>query len=429
MPCNLADRKRALWGLYSYLAHLEELAVLSVEAGNGIPGQLEDEKRHVHIFKKLATETQLDRPYDGQGYFTRTMTEPCRRLTEFCASLRGERAMIVLNIVAEHWLENIFEHLVHWIPDEDRALVQSVLDDEHRHVAEARTPSVRGANAALVAQLEERLHEVASDPEFMYPLAYLGGAEAVASMAADVHRAHQQALTHLCETGSPWFLAMATCRAEVDQDREPLVAASNTWRESAFNLDLGAMTGFVDIVWRWGTDPAAVEARVVRAVGRVLRHAPGLHRTINAARREVYLPRREVVGVRRLGHPGVVTVAVAEPSEDIRAVAKEIRRRHRQALATQVEIQPISEELLRLQPRPRMAAVVTSLMGAGGITFGLAPLVGCEGAVWSVGVGGEFINTWPWRKRLRIGVQADHRAVDGQELCEFLRLLRYYLED
>jgi hypothetical protein len=410
------DAHNAYRYLFSYLVHLERLAAKSAE---GVPNQHEDELRHIAIFESLAHK------YGG----LLPETEPCQRLTKFCTDLSGEHARIVLNIVAEHWLERIFTHLVHWVEEDDRQLVQSVLDDEARHVSEAPLPKVRGNKGALVGALEQRLHEVAADPQFIYPLCYLGGAHAVASMAADIHRSHERALARLGENAGEWFQAMNQCRAEVDSDREPLDAGSNLWRDSAFNLNLGAMVGFVDIPWRWSTDPTDVEARVVRAVGRVLSRHQSLHRTLNVARRECYLPRREVVGVRRLGYPGVVSVAIAEPSEDLRAVAKEIRWRHRRALTTPTEIQPIPPDLLRLQPRPRMSAVVTSLMGAGGITFGLAPLVECEGAVWSVGVGGEFINSWPWRKRLRIGVQADHRAVDGQELCSFLRLLKQYLED
>jgi hypothetical protein len=124
-----------------------------------------------------------------------------------------------------------------------------------------------------------------------------------------------------------------------------------------------------------------------------------------------------------------VTVAVAEPSEDLLAVARAIRLKHKQAVCTPTEIQPLTDDVLRLQPKPRMSAVVTSLMGGGGITFGLAPLVHGEGAVWSVGVGGEFIKRWLRRPLLRIGVQADHRAVDGRELCEFLTALRHELGD
>lgn len=410
------DRSYAIRLLCHHLEWLEHLAVRMCERAEAVPGQLEDELRHRQLFHDQVGEDGID------------PIEPIRALIDWTESLEGEAAIVVLNIVAEHWLETILRCLLWWkvLP----SLMRSVLADEERHVALAPKPEPGLDVAPYVRELERHLHAIASDPRFMWPLMYLGTVQGVAEMAQAVHGGHQAACDRLGIDTGPFFHEMHACRAEAqDHDLEPAPVPLDPWRRSALNLDLQPMIGWAEVNWHWSQEPADVEARVVRAVQRTLAADDSLRRTINPTRRELYQPQRADVALRRQGHPGVVNVYV-RPEERLDVLSRLIRANHRRAIAAAVELPEILPEVHRLMPAPRAAAVVTSLMGAGGISYGLAPLSEIEGAVWSVGVPGEFLRPphWTMPHILKIGVYADHRAVDGQELCRFLEGLRHHLK-
>jgi hypothetical protein len=401
------DRNEAKDLLFDNLFWLEHLAVLMCEVHEAVPGQLEDERRHCDLFQR---EVQC----------TRDPIAPIEALIDWCKGLEGAAQFAVLNLVAEVWLEEILNTLADDGPREHHDLFASVAADERRHCG--AVVDFGGMDPApYVRILEKHLHAIAADPRFMWPLCYLLGTDRVTAMAKRLHEGHEKVCERLEVGTGEHFSALLACRAEAEADRGVEEIDLDHWRRSAFNMQLQPMTGFRRIEWHWNENPAEIEARFVRAVHRTLAFNPQFNRTINIAREEIYAPCDRIVGVRRLGKPGIVT-AYVKPEEDLETLNRYIRLKARQARAAAVEIPKIDTTLLRLQPAPRAAAVVTSLQGLGGIDYGLAPLSPIEGAVWSVGVPGEIRDG-----AITVGVLADHRAVDGRELCEFLQHLEYHL--
>jgi len=415
--------REAFRRLFSLLSDLEEIAVLAAERGAGVEGQLEDELVHKNTFSQLA------RLCGG----TEPVAASVKDLTDWVSGLRGAYSYTILNIVAEHWLETIFHHLTRW--NLLGSLFESIEEDEHRHVEGAKGKGVEEdpTIGAYVQVLEKKLHRIASDPNFLYPMLWISSVDKMTELASDLHNKHKEVCGFLAADHSDYFNEMMLCRAEAEDDVEPLLLPNTSWRQSAFNIDLQQMGGWMEIKWQWSKEASEVEARFLRAISRTLADKPELNLTFNHLRKEVYLARDTIVGVRRRDDDGIYTVHVKNPGDDLRQVKKHIRINDRRKRLTGFhEIPENISELQQIAPRSRCSTNLTVLLGAGGIDWGFAPLIPYEGNTWSVGVPGEFTmkRNWLGKKEfyLTVGVLGDHRVTDGFELGQFMHGIRNNLD-
>lgn len=413
--------------LFSLLAHLEELAVLAAERGDGIPGQLEDELVHRDTFAALAGDVA-------------PCPEPVADLHRWLAGLEGVESLAALNVVAEAWLESLFREVAGW--PVAPALFEAVGAEEARHVSDARakTGAMGAAVAETVRGIESRLLAIVRDPSFGLPLLYFGGRRGLARVALRAYERHREACAHLgVAPGGDLRELVAGARAALADRDDPRALARTAWEETAEGLwpaGPAPMLHWEDVPapWAHGATAAALEARAVRAVARALAHEPRSHVTRRPG--QSFRPARPVVGVRRLHDASrrlVMTVHVADAHRiELPALLRLLARRATRMRAEPYRPGPMGGlgELAALLPPARAAATV-SCVGFFGGRSGIAPLVELEGAPIAVTVG-EPVMRPAWieaegrylpRPHVFVGVAFDHRAGNGEELCRFARAL------
>lgn len=168
--------------LFSFLAQVEVLAIqiplrfmdeFEGQIYNQLRNQLIDEIVHGIIFLKIAHE--LARPYN----YPVRIIEPTEKFCDYIRCIQDKKlALICLNLIAEGWIEEIFEHLIEW--DVGNKYFKSILDDEVRHVSEAemyqRIGMVdKGILINNINQMEQHLLEAISFPTISRSLYEVGG--------------------------------------------------------------------------------------------------------------------------------------------------------------------------------------------------------------------------------------------------------------
>ncbi len=417
-------RELALAHLFSCLSYLENLAVLSAERGAGIPGQLEDEIVHRAVFRELA-----------QPLFPAPLS--IRRLTGFLGDLGSEDSRALLNIVSEAWLSTTFSHVRAWgvAPN----LLLAIEEDERRHVAGAvdAFPGAPGPHLRpYLRELEALLCWVASDPRFVFPLAFLGGTEAVAALADDVSASHREACAELGLPAGEVMRAFDLCRSlafstprsgpprRVDLSLLP-------WRQSALSLQLPPMSCIVrPRVRRSLLDAGGVESALGDAVASAFAQHPEWRRTIVAPRGELWEPQQTVIGFRRTSGRGPgAAVVTAYVDYDGGTRLDSISRRA--TVARSFPVRPIEDlrDVAPLMPPPVCAVTVTDcsrLFPAG--AEGHARIPPLEGATWAFTIGPPGRRCGFRRREVPIGIVADHRAHDGADLGGMAHAVVSHLE-
>lgn len=409
--------------LLSMLAHLETIAVIAAERGDGIRGQLLDELAHRATFEAIAE--------DLGG-----LLEPSREvsaLIDYLVKLEGDDSIAALNIVGEAWLENVFHHIGPWVAPELFELLEA---EEARHAREAaaawaspwRRPGSKPVQ--VVAELEGLLWAIARSPGFLIPVTWFGGERGAAWLGLEAIDRHRKALEPLgLEPGEQVAALRADCLAAlVAAGRAPEPAHMDAWRRSAtaacWPNGPAPMVTFED-VWVRSAEAGYVEAAVLCALGRILARTPRSKRTIRRGR--LWKPAEVVIGVRRLHDrlgnlvctayvtsPQAMTIETAQG-----AIARRMKRLRRDPYTEVPEL----GDLVELLPPSRCAATI-SYNGDHGVKAGLAPLVEHEGTPISIVIG------YPRPERVRfgydvtLGIQYDHRAGDGREIGHLARELK-----
>lgn len=419
--------------LFGLLAELEEIAVLAARRGRGVRGQLADEIVHRDTFAALA---------DRLGG-----APPCPaavgRLFGFLANLEGTpAATAVLNVVAESWLETVFRHLGQW--GVAPRLLARIEAEEARHVQLACRNNLNGTaelrNGAgldfqkLVQEAEHRLIEVALSGAFLIPMYHFGGRRGVARLGLDAIRRHRAACRRLgIEPGPTLELFRRSCLAGLlVGDPEPACHSAwddqRSWLWDGFAPMRGAVTvPFRPIVPRGTSRARLAEAAVAWAWGRLLARSPRLHRVYR--NRRIFHPAPPIVGIRRSwgranGRRLITTVHVGSPQRrSLVPLAAEIERRlGLQREHPYVAFDPVEPELWRLAPPARSAVTVSYNGATGGHPHWDAP-VEIEGPMATCVIGDENDG------RLTLGVQVDHRAVDGADARSFYGALARGVEE
>jgi hypothetical protein len=454
-PRDDVDR-RALRRFFSFLSQVE---VIAIEVPlSALPSarddvrplferQLADEVFHASIFAALAKRLGgLDRP----------IPEAERVLDHIRRQSDPRTTAVLLNLIAEGWIENLFDQAITWgVADE---VFRIVLDDESRHVEEAHAHA-EGMDPRRVADavrdFEEELFRLSQHPRVMLPIMALAGEERFPAFARSFLDVHKAALGEIGLELSPDVarLAEAVERAGAEQARPTppaRVEPESQWRRTALELwDVprypvthGWLEARVDHV-----PPHLLTAVVVAAVGKVWRDYPRMNRYAHGG--QLWHPASVNVGVRvSLGDKGESLSTVIVPDadkrsvEDIRRILKEGVRKLNEAGSDVVlgapdpQAEALSsvlrdEELMALLPASAvMAPVTVSNVGKQGLYAGFGSMPGALGQSVELVVGRiEKRPVWRgWRYKptptVIVGCSADHRVFDGMHTSEAMRRFR-----
>ncbi len=448
--------RAALRRFFSFLSQVEVIAIevplsalptASDEMRPLLENQLADEVFHAALFAALARRVGgLDRP----------IPEAERLLDQIRSQEDAKTTAILLNLLAEGWIENLFDHAATWGVADD--VFNIVLEDESRHVEEAMAHA-EGVDVAhvetAVRAFEDELFRIAQHPRVMLPILTLAGESKFRALTASFLEVHKKALGEI-------GLAPATAVQEMARTLEELaipgedapapptrVEPESQWRRTALELwdspRNPVMHGWLDVrvdhVPREDLTPL-----LVAAVGRVWADYPRINRfTVGGV---LYRPSSVNVGVRvAVGDKGEALSTIVVPDADKRSLA-DIRRILRagvkrmnslggaaEGIRPDADSESLSsvlrdEELMGMIPAETVTCPVTvSNVGRAGLSAGVGAMPGALGQSVEIIAGRvEKKPVWHgWRYKptdsLTLGCSADHRLIDGPHAAEAINRL------
>jgi len=402
-------RKLAFKYLFSSLSALEEIAVLASERGAGVEGQLEDEYVHRDTFKELAIKC---------GGFE-DACEYTTALIEYLQSLEGESAMAAINVVAESWLSCIFIALSHLSPE----LFDSIGEDESRHNGYALDYKVPNSEELepIMRDLEVLMVKIAKSPNFIMPMIYLIGMEAVGRMGLDIVRNHRKACDHLnIEPQTKEFEIF--CRRSINSAKNsPELIEMNGWEVSKQNLWKSSAPLVVQKNIKINvTNEIKVQARIIDAINKVTRIFPKFKNVVRDE--QIYRTQRCMVGVRVLWDQDHITTVYCDAKQGYKKTIKNITTKTKRVRTRAYEVVPDVYHVRDLLV-PSQVPFVLSYIGMHGLPWG-------HGAVNEI----EGITTWIFISAPKDGVyplvfMTDHRVIDGHDICSFAEHLKKYIEE
>ena len=187
--------------LFSFLAQVEVLAIqIPLQFMDEFDGkiykqlrnQLIDEIVHGIIFTKIAYH--IAKPY---SYPVRII-ESAEKFCNYIRNIKDKKiALVCLNLIAEGWIEEIFEHLIKWnICDH---FFESILSDEVRHVSEAELYQKIGSVEKKtmeenINKMETYLLDAISYPTISRSLYEIGGKEKYENLVKGLFNKHKEQL-------------------------------------------------------------------------------------------------------------------------------------------------------------------------------------------------------------------------------------------
>lgn len=406
--------KLAARHMFSEFCHLETIAVLAAERGDGIEGQLEDEYVHFETFKRLAER------YGG-------LVAPCQEivdLIDYLTGLQGEASLAALNVTAESWLETVFHHVGTWgCCDEMMKIIES---DEERHAQLAMNlpkPPVEIIEP-IMRKLEEHLEKIAVAPAFMLPLIYFAGEERVCKMGASIVRAHEKACRHFGIKPNTRRVRLLVRSQRMWSKRKPREKPLSSWDVTKMRVypgQVAPMTGWFEITTSYSG--MRLQIAVIGALARILQRHPRLRYVTRQDK--LFQTQEVIIGVRAMyDERAVMNVFLpgAESRSDAK-ILKQFNRRLKKAREFEYHSIPLMPEGLdKLLPPSRVCAAVNYNGVHGGIG-GSGPLSEVEGIPILVTLG-EVRN-----RRAVITVLMDHRTHDGQDIGVLMKELERELSE
>lgn len=390
-----SDAEAARW-LFSFLAGIEEAAVLYAQKGFGVDGQLDDELSHRDTFKAIASHYGKVEPLDAST----------ARLLSYLESQDGDIAKFLFGIVCETWVEGVFHRLAQWSPMFD------VLEQEEARHAKA---SIRQFDAdeaePYLREVEALIREVANSPYFLVPMAHLFGIAETARLGLENAKRHKETCQLVgLEAGGDIRLLEEKCETAIRAEERglPQELEQTAWQRSKMKIFKRDPFMRDSVIVPISGSHADAEAKVVQAVARIISREPALNTTIRGTR--LYRPSEIVVGVRRLHHNSeVITVYVRDPhlstvgeiKTEIASKTKKLRDRPYKEVPDYVGL----EDLL---PPARAAVTLTQTAGLG-VQRGFSAAPDDEGSTIHLCLGDVDGKT-------HIGILHDHRAGDGREI-------------
>lgn len=441
---------------FSFLSQVEVIAIevplsaMPTARADVLPmleRQLADEVFHATVFAALAKRCGgLDKP----------IPEAERLLDQIRRQEDPRTTAVLLNLVAEGWIENLFDHAATWgVCDE---VFQIVLEDESRHVEEAHAHAegmdVRAVEAAVRA-FENELFRLVQHPRVLLPTLALAGEEKFQALGQSFLDVHKSALGEVGLSAADGVDRFASTYASlVDDAPEPeratRIEPESQWRRTALELwdtpRSPAMSGWIELPVDH-IPRHLLTAVIVAAIGKVWSEYPRMNRYAHGG--ALWQPARVCVGVRvSLGDAREALSTIPILDAEARSV-NDVRRvlragvatmnetgRSVEALVPDAQMEPLGailrdEELMRMVPPETVVCPVTvSNVGKAGLFAGFGAMPGALGQSVEIIVGRvEKRPVWRrWRYKpvdsVIIGCTADHRVIDGTHAAEGMRRLR-----
>ena len=454
-----AGREAPLRRFFSFLSQVEVIAIevpLSAmptarpEVLPLLERQLADEVFHATLFAALAKRLGgLDRP----------LPEAERLLDQIRAQEDPRTTAVLLNLLAEGWIENLFDHAATWGVCDD--VFRIVLEDEARHVEEAHAHA-EGLDLAAVEQavrrFEDDLFRLVEHPRVLLPTLALAGEARFRALGDSFLRVHKEALAEVGLRPAATLSDLEAAFRDVEAAGEGMAAPprptpiepESQWRRTAMELwdapRNPSMSGWIEV--RVDHVPRRhLTAVLVAAVGKVWAEYPRMNRYAHGG--QVWQPATVNVGVRvAIGDKGEALSTVPIVDADKRSVrdvqrilAESVKRLDElggrvQGIRPDPEAEALSsvlrdEELMRMVPPETVTCPVTiSNVGKMGLYAGFGAMPGALGQSVEMIVGRiEKRPQWRgWRYKptdtVILGCTADHRVVDGTHAAEGMRRLR-----
>lgn len=446
--------RAALRRFFSFLSQVEVIAIevpLSAlptarpEVRPLLERQLADEVFHATVFAALATRMGgLDKP----------VPEAEKLLDQIRRQEDPRTTAVLLNLLAEGWIENLFDHAVTWgVADSVFAIV---LEDESRHVEEAHAHA-EGVDVAKVAEavraFEGELFKLVQHPRVMLPVLALAGEAKFRELSASFLRVHKEALAEVGLDPNPAVLELEKMSDELGTGaaqtaKATLVEPETMWRRTALEIwdapRSPMMNGWIEV--RVDHVPVRdLTAVTIAAIGKVWAEFPRVNRYTLGGR--TYRAGAVNVGVRALvGDKNEAIATLVIPDADKRSV-RDIQRilaagvqrlNGMQAYASDVRPDPAAEslgtvlrdeELMGMMPPEMVTCPVTvANTGRSGLFagFGATPAFGqsVEIVIGRVDKKPQW-RTWRYKPTATVvlGCSADHRVIDGVHAGEAMKRL------
>lgn len=402
-------KKLAFKYLFSSLSALEEIAVLASERGAGVEGQLEDEYVHRDAFKELAIKCG---GFEGACEYT-------SELIEYLHGLDGENAMAAINVVAESWLGCVFVALSGTSPE----LFNSIGEDESRHNGYALDYKVPNSEELepIMRDLETLMVKIARSPNFIMPMIYLIGIEAVGRMGLDIVRNHRKACEHLNIVPDTKEFEIF-CRRSINSSKNnPEQIVMNGWDRSKQNLWKTSAPLVVQKNIKINvTNEIKVQARIIDGIYKVTKMFPKFRNVVRDE--QLYRTQRCMVGVRVLWDRDHITTVYCDAKQGYKKTIKNITTKTKRVRTRAYEVVPDVYHVKDLLV-PSQIPFVLSYIGMHGLPWG-------HGAVNEI----EGITTWIFISAPKDGeyplvFMTDHRVIDGHDICSFAEHLKKYIEE
>ncbi len=401
-PGPSADRD-ALRRFFSFLSQVEVIAIevplsaLPTARPEIVPlleRQLADEVFHSLVFASIATRL---------GGLEAPLPDAERVLDAIRAQEDPRTTAVLLNLIAEGWIENLFDQAVTWGVADD--VFRIVLDDESRHVEEAHAHA-EGLDMTsverAVREFEARLFRLVQHPRVLLPTLALAGEERFRALSVSFLEVHHKALAEVGLAPSPDVLAMQHLLKGYNAEPAPKptrVEPASQWRRTALEVwdtpRHPVMNGWFDtrIDHIRGNLLTAI---MVAAVGKTWAEYPRMNRYTLGG--EVWQPANVTVGVRvQIGGHNEAVSTVPIPNADklsIRDIQRTMKAGVEQLENIGRDIQPPRPDadmeplasvlrdagLMRLIPPETVTCPVTiSNVGKAGLSAGFGAMPGALG--------------------------------------------------
>ncbi|MHB8586957.1 MAG: 2-oxo acid dehydrogenase subunit E2 [Thermoplasmatota archaeon] len=454
------EKEPALRRFFSFLAQVEVIAIevplsalptASPALRPLLERQLADEVFHATLFASLARRC---------GGPDEPLPEAEEVLREIRTQADPKTTAVLLNLIAEGWIENLFDEAVRWgVAD---SVFRIVLDDEARHVEEAHEHANgmdRARTADAVRRFEGSLFRLVQHPRVILPILALAGPERFSELGNSLMEAHRGALAEVglapADEVQEFAKAAAELRRNTPEPHATRIEPETQWRRTALELwDVPrhpVMHGWFEA--RVDHFPLGLTTAImVAAVGQVWAEYPRINRFAHAG--AAWAPDGANVGVRvALGEKGEALGTIVIPRANERSVGdiqrfitigtkrlNELGGRGAEGAETAPAVQAPAgdlsgilrdEELMAMIPPESVSCAVTvSNVGRAGLAAGFGAMPGAMGQSVEFIIGqAEDRPVWRgWRYKptpsVVVGCSADHRVIDGPHAAEAMRRLR-----
>lgn len=383
--------------LYSTLAELEYIAVLAAKRGNGTEGQLEDELVHRGVFLALARDLGGVCPPNKETV----------DLVDRLSSMTGPKSLLLLNIVAETWLDTVFDCLGHsgWGSE----LFKAIEADEARHVKDAWLEEIPNVDDVLeeLSDIEHALAHIALSLAFILPIRYLKGDTFCGDMGLSVIKSHESVCKRLgTEPGKVIGKLKSFCRGirmmHQPVEIEPIAGRLSLMRASPVPF-------VMDSIITIPRCPMIPLAAVVSACSELLYRCPELNRVMRGDR--LYQHRSPSVFVRVRLDTGIRSIWLKEPRafterkvyQQIKKQRDRLRGRKHYPLPPLGDMEPVLP--------PAQAAIAVTDISEWGFDNGSTPLVPAEGVPIVITLGMAVRG-----EKMVISFSLDHRVFDASDM-------------